>query len=39
MDEVDHMNEVKESTKISEENKMVKARRLESKEQIQYGSD
>ena len=34
-----HLGEVEESTKTSEDNKMVEAERLESKEQIQNGSD
>ena len=34
-----HLDEVEESTKTSEENKMVETERLESEEQIQNGSD
>ena len=34
-----HLNEVEESTKTNKENKMVEAKRLESEEQIQNGSD
>ena len=34
-----HLDKVKESTKTSEENKMVEAKRSESEEQIQNGSD